>query len=94
MQTKNKLLIIVALMLLTLGIATIINVSLNFRDYSLNSASEKAEMTANLVKDGLTAHMINGVMDNRAYFLNQISNTDDVKALWVVRSKNVVAQYG
>lgn len=94
MQTKNKLLIIVALMLLTLGIATIINVSLNFRDYSLNSASEKAEMTANLVKDGLTAHMINGVMDNRAYFLNQISNTDDVKALWVVRSKSVIAQYG
>ncbi|MDD2789997.1 MAG: GGDEF domain-containing protein [Sulfurimonas sp.] len=94
MQTKNRLLIIVTLMLLALGIATIINVSLNFRDYSINSAVDKSKMTANLVKDGLTAHMLNGTMDKRAYFLNQISNTDDVKALWIVRSQNVIKQYG
>lgn len=95
MQTKSKLLFIVTLMLLALGGATIINVSLNFRDYSIKSAIEKSTMTAAIVKDGLTAHMVNGIMDKRQYFLNQIShNNEDVKALWLVRSENVIKQYG
>ncbi len=95
MTTKSKLLFIVAIMLLGLGIATIVNVSLNFRDYSIKNAVEKSTMTAAIVKDGLTAHMVNGTMDKRQYFLEQIStNNDDVKDLWLVRSENVVKQYG
>jgi len=95
MQTKLKLLLFVALMLLGLGIATIINVSLNFRDYSIKSAVQKATMAAAIVKDGLTAHMVNGIMDKRGYFLNQISsNNDKIKNLWIVRSEKVIKQYG
>jgi len=95
MQTKSKLLFIVTIMLLALGGATIINVSLNFREYSIKSAIEKATMTAGIVKDGLTAHMVNGIMDKRHYFLDQISNNnDDVDALWLVRSQKVIKQYG
>ena len=95
MTTKSKLLFIVAIMLLGLGIATIINVSLNFRDYSIKNAIEKSTMTAAIVKDGLTAHMVNGTMDKRQYFLDQIStNNKNVKELWLVRSQNVVKQYG
>lgn len=70
MQTKSKLLLFVTFMLLGLGIATIVNVSLNFRDYSIKSATQKAMMAAAIVKDGLTAHMVNGIMDKRSYFLN------------------------
>ena len=94
MQTKSKLLLIVTLMLLALGAATIINVSLNFRDYSIKSALEKANMTAQIVKDSLTAHMVNGNMDQRAYFLNQISSQKDIKELWLSRSESVIEQYG
>ena len=95
MQTKSKLLFIVTLMLLALGGATIINVSLNFRDYSIKGAIEKATMTAAVVKDGLTAHMVNGIMDKRHYFMEQISNNhDDVDSLWLVRSQKVIDQYG
>ena len=95
MQTKSKLLFFVALMLLGLGLATTINVSLNFREYSIKSAIEKASMTAEIVKDGLTAHMINGIMNKRDYFLNQISsNHDQIKSLWIVRSDKVIQQYG
>ena len=94
MQTKSKILLIVTAMLLALGLATIINVALNFRDYSIKSAIDKAHMTAHVVKDGLTAHMVNGVMDGRTYFLNQISSHQDVKSLWLVRSKHVIKQYG
>ncbi|MFT5835328.1 MAG: two-component system cell cycle response regulator [Sulfurimonas sp.] len=95
MKTKSKLIFIVTIMLLVLTTATIINVSLNFRDYSIKSAIEKSKMTATIVKDGLTAHMVNGIMDKREYFLNQISaNNDSVKSLWLVRSENVIKQYG
>ena len=65
MKTKYKLLFIVTIMLLALGAATTINVGLNFRDYSIKSAQEKAQMIAAIVKDGLTAHMVNGIMDKR-----------------------------
>ncbi|MEA3371174.1 MAG: GGDEF domain-containing protein, partial [Campylobacterota bacterium] len=94
MQTKVRLLFTVTILLLTLGIATIINVSLNFRDYSIDSAVEKSKMTATIVQDGLTAHMVNGIMDKRGFFLKQISTNDEIKSLWIVRSENVIKQYG
>ena len=94
MQTKTKILFIVAAMLFALGLATIINMALNFRDYSIQNAFEKAQMTAKIVEDGLTSHMVNEIMDKRSYFLDQISRNDDIKSLWIVRSSNVIKQYG
>ncbi len=94
MQTKTKILFIVTAMLLALALATIINVALNFRDYSIKNAVEKAQMTAKIVENGLTAHMVNETMHKRAYFITQISTNDDIKDLWLVRSDSVIAQYG
>jgi diguanylate cyclase (GGDEF)-like protein len=81
-------------MLLGLTAATIINVSLNFREYSINSAIEKSKMASSIVKDGLTAHMVNGIMDKREYFLDQISRNNGIDKLWLVRSDKVTKQYG
>lgn len=94
MQTKLRLLLLVSAMLLALGVVTIINISINFRDFSIKSSVEKAEMTASMVKDGLTAHMVNGIMDKRNYFLNKISANNNIKSLWLVRSEKVIKQYG
>ena len=95
MSTKSKLLFIVTMMLLLLGAATTINVGLNFREYSIDNAKEKAKMIAEVVKDGLTAHMVNGMMDKRQYYLDQISNNNElVKELWIARGQNVIKQYG
>ncbi|MCW8895311.1 GGDEF domain-containing protein [Sulfurimonas sp.] len=94
MKTKSRLLIIVTFMLLGLTAATIINISLNFRDYSIKSAVEKAQMASNIVKDGLTSHMVHGIMDKRQYFLNQISSNPDVEFLRLIRADSVVKQYG
>jgi len=94
MNTNKKILIIIALMLMALAAATIINVAVNFRDYSYNNATEKAQMTAEIVRDGLTAHMVNGIMDKRLFFLRNISEYDDVQKLWIVRSPGVIKQYG
>lgn len=94
MNTNRKILFIVALMLIGLAIATITNVALNFREYGYNNAVEKSKMTAEIVRDGLTAHMVNGMMDKRQFFLSNIADIKDVQALWIVRSKNVIAQHG
>ncbi|MDP3120545.1 MAG: diguanylate cyclase [Sulfuricurvum sp.] len=94
MKTNHKILFIVALMLIGLAIATITNVALNFREYGYSNAIEKSKMTAEIVRDGLTAHMVNGVMDKRQFFLSNISDLKDVQSLWIVRSDNVIAQHG
>lgn len=94
MRTKSRLLLIVTIMLLGLTTATIINISINFRKYSIDSEIEKAKMAANIVKDGLTSHMVNGIMDKRQYFLNRISGNDDVEFLRLIRSEGVIKQYG
>jgi len=94
MKTKSRLLIIVTFMLLGLTTATIINISLNFREYSINSAVEKSQLAANIVKDGLTAHMVNNMMDKRQYFLDKIATSNNIKSLWIARGENVIQQYG
>lgn len=94
MNTNRKILFIVALMLMALAVATITNVALNFRDYGYQNAVEKSKMTAEIVRDGLTAHMVNDMMDKRDFFLSNIANIKDVKSLWIVRSENVIKQYG
>ncbi len=94
MSTNKKILLIVALMLIGLGTATIINVAVNFRDYAYNNAIEKSKMTAEIVRDGLTAHMVNGIMDKREFFLRNIAESKDVENLWIVRSDHTIAQYG
>lgn len=93
MTTKSRLLL-VTFMLLGLTAATIVNISLNFREYSINSAVEKSQMAANIVKDGLTAHMVNGMMDKRQYFLDKIATSNNIKSLWIARGDKVIAQYG
>ncbi len=94
MNTNRKLLLIVALMLIGLATATIINVAVNFREYAYNNAIEKSKMTAEIVRDGLTAHMVNGIMDKREFFLRNIAESKDVENLWIVRADNTIAQYG
>ncbi|MDQ1298605.1 MAG: hypothetical protein QG558_1144 [Campylobacterota bacterium] len=94
MKTNQKILLIVAMMLIALAIATITNVALNFREYGYSSAIEKSQMTAEIVRDGLTAHMASDTMDKRQFFLTNISHLKDVKSLWIVRSDNIKAQHG
>ncbi|WP_345993646.1 GGDEF domain-containing protein [Sulfurimonas sp. HSL-1716] len=94
MNTKNKFLLMVTLMLAALATATIVNVGLNFREFAINAAVAKAKLTANIVKDGLTAHMVNHIMDKRKYFLNTITQNNEVKNLWIARGQNVIEQYG
>lgn len=81
-------------MLLVLMSATAINVAINFRDYSYKSAINKANTMAEYVRDGLTVHMVNGIMPKREFFLDNIKNHKDIQDLWVIRGAKVNNQYG
>ncbi|WP_456451283.1 diguanylate cyclase [Hydrogenimonas sp.] len=94
MNTNRKFFIFTTVLLLLFSVAIMINAAFNFRNYSLESTYQKSELVAQIVRDGLTAHMVNGTMDKRAFFLRSIAKTKDVSALWIVRSQKVVKQYG
>ena len=80
-------------MLLILASATIINVALNFRNYAFDSAKDKAKITAAVIRDGLTAHMLNNIMDKRSDFLKNIATEHSIEDVWVVRTELVNKQF-
>ena len=94
MNTNKKVLLIISIMLIALASATIINVGINFRKYAYKNVEEKARMTAEIVRSSLTSHMVNGTMDKRLFFLSSITRNKDIDDIWVVRSENVVKQFG
>ena len=94
MESKQKAITALIIIFASFFIAMIISTLLNFRDYGLKSAEDKAKLTAEIVKSGLTAHMVNGMMDQRDYFLNQISNLENINELWIARGPSVIKQFG
>ncbi len=75
-------------------IGLFIESTFSFRNYGLSSVENKAQAVAQTVKHGLTAHMVNGVMENRFFFLEQIKTITEVDDIWITRGDNVIRQYG
>ncbi len=94
MSTIQKLSLTLSLIFLIFLIVVTILVTFNFRDSGINSAQKRALLTAEVVKSGLTAHMVNEMMDKRTYFINQIENIENIEALWIARSPSVIKQFG
>ncbi len=94
MSTRQKVMLILIGLFITYCVAMIIIITVNFREFGIKGAEKRAMLTAEIVRSGLTAHMVNGMMDKRAYFLKQIENNENISALWVVRSQAVISQFG
>lgn len=94
MESRQKVITSLVVIFILFFIAMIVVTTLNFRDYGLKTAQDRASLTAEIVKIGLTSHMVNGIMDQRDYFLNQIANVEKVNELWIARSPTVIKQYG
>lgn len=89
-QIISKLVAILALM----GVIIVIFLTLQTRNNTIEYSLKKADAIADIVQSGLTAHMVNGNMDQREQFLNSITKTSGIEKIWVVRGENVVKQYG
>lgn len=91
---KKKISLVILSSILISYIALIVFSAINIRNIGVQNAQDKARIAAELIKDGLTAHMVNGIMDNREYFLKKIENSKNIQSLWITRSKSVIKQFG
>ena len=94
MSTRKNIITTIAVIMFAIFVAMIVNITLNLRDFGMDSAKTKAQLVAESVKNGLTAHMVNGIMQNRDYYIDQTKNLDNIDDLWIIRSKAVEKQYG
>ncbi len=94
MDSKRKISLSLFFVMSVIFIILIVNIIMNFRDYGLNSVENKAKAIAQTVKHSLTSHMVNGVIDNRELFLNQISKLENIDEIWLSRAPAVIEQFG
>lgn len=94
MSTNKKVLSIVISMLLVVSLVSIVIFTYNFKSFGIKTTTDKAISIAQNVRDGLTAHMVNGTMDKRYLFLNNISKNQNIENLHLLRAPSVVKQYG
>ena len=94
MESRQKVIIALVIIFSIFFVLMIISTTLNFREYGIKTAENKATLTAEIVKIGLTSHMVNGIMGQRDYFLNQIGSVEKISELWIARSPTVIEQYG
>lgn len=94
MNTKKNVIATIALIMAVMLIAMIVNMALNLREFGINSAKTKAHLVSQSVKNGLTAHMVNGIMKNRDFYINETKNLANIDDLWIIRSDEVNKQFG
>ena len=64
------------------------------RDATIEQARDFAESTNQMINATLTGMMITGVSKDRAVFLDQVRESNNIKNLRVVRTGSVITQYG
>lgn len=94
MNAQKKTTILLSVIFFIIFLVMIINISFNFRNYGIKSVEDKALVISELIKHSLTSHMVNGTIDKRKFFLDQIKDSAHIKKLWLVRSPALVKQYG
>ncbi len=94
MSLRKKILIRIAVSILSLIIIAGIFTVFKFREYGIKSAEKETKIIAELVKNGLTAHMITGTMSMRDYFLDGIRNLKGVENLHIIRGEKVDQLFG
>ncbi|UCV02557.1 GGDEF domain-containing protein [Dechloromonas denitrificans] len=76
-------------------LAVLIAISLYaFRSFSIASATEHIRTAGEIVRVHLTESMINGVIDKRESFLKRMLEVQGLKSARVVRSPEVIKQFG
>ena len=94
MKSNTKITLIIFSMVLLLTSIIVVLVAIGSRQVGYDAVKKKAYLTADIVKNSLTSHMINGNMAQRDVFLDSISQLKNVQSLWLVRAKSVSEQFG
>jgi len=94
MNTKRNVISTIALIMIVMFIVMIVNIAFNLREFGINSAKTKAHLVSQSVKNGLTAHMVNGIMENRDFYVSETKNLPNIENLWIIRAEEVNKQFG
>ena len=87
MNANKKILTVIVLMMSILVFVSIGVFIYNFKDFSVKITSQKAISIAQNVRDGLTSHMVNGTMDKRKFFLDNIARDQKLENFHLLRTK-------
>jgi diguanylate cyclase (GGDEF)-like protein len=93
MQSNRKIMLIIFTMVSALIVVIVALVALGSRENSYEGAKKRAYLAAQTVKQSLTAHMINGNMDQSDVFLKGMGQVEGIQSLWVVRADSVNEQF-
>ena len=94
MKSNTKITLIIFSMVLLLTSIIVVLVAIGSRQIGYDGVKKKAYLTADIVKNSLTSHMVNGNMSQRDVFLDSIGQLKNVQSLWLVRAKSVSEQFG
>ncbi|MGJ0314752.1 GGDEF domain-containing protein [Aliarcobacter cryaerophilus] len=94
MKSNTKITLIIFSMVVLLTSIIVVLVAIGSRQIGYDAVKKKAYLTADIVKNSLTSHMVNGNMAQRDVFLDSISRLKNVQSLWLVRAKSVSEQFG
>jgi len=94
MDTQKNVISTIAMIMIVMFLSLIAIVALNLREFAVDSAKTKAHLVSQSVKNGLTAHMVNGIMENRDFYINETKNLNHIDNLWIIRSEEVNKQFG
>ncbi|WP_072681883.1 GGDEF domain-containing protein [Arcobacter sp. LA11] len=75
------------IMLIILSISITLLSLYNLRTSGIKSAIHNAESISEVIKSGLTSHMMNGNMHEVDTFIQSVSNMKNVEKLWLVRNE-------
>ncbi|MDX9766193.1 MAG: diguanylate cyclase [Ectothiorhodospiraceae bacterium] len=90
----------IKMLLFSIGLMVLMTVTLtavslySFRHFSLVMAQEHNRTAAEIIRLNLTQAMVNGVIDKRSNFLQQLSHIEGLDYARVVRGPDVVRQFG
>ena len=87
MKSNTKITLIIFSMVLLLTSIIVVLVAIGSRQVGYDAVKKKAYLTADIVKNSLTSHMVNGNMDQRDVFLDSIAQLKEVNDLWIIRIK-------
>lgn len=94
MNSNKKITLIIFSMVTLLTLIIVALVAIGSRESGYEGAKKRAYLTAEIVKNSLTSHMVNGNMHQRDIFLDSLERMVEVNELWVTRSPRVSEQYG
>jgi len=91
---KTKITLRLAVIMIIFAMILVVSQSYNLRQNGINDSLSEARAIAEVTKSGLTAHMVNGNMNQKNIFIKSLSEAKNIQKLWIVRGKNVIKQFG